>query len=158
MRLRRLQNDRGESLIEVLVAVVILGFAGVAVMAGLGIAAQASDIHRKETTSGAYVRSYAEAIENYGATPGQSYYKPCAAANAYNVAAVTSTLGLPSGYSASHDPAKSVGNNGVAAGCTVDTGVQQVTLYVKSVDARVAETLVIVLRIPCDPSVTACTS
>ena len=154
---RRAGAEAGESLIEVLVAVVILGLSGVAVMAGLGLAVKVSDIHRKETTSGAYVRSYAEAIENYVATPGSDNYKPCATANAYNVSAVVSALGLPSGYTATHDPAKSVGNNGIAAlGCTVDTGVQQVTLSVTSSDARAVETLVIVLRRPCDPSVAAC--
>lgn len=160
MRARRARGETGETLVEVLVAVVILGLAGVALMAGLGLAAKASDLHRKETTSGAYVRSYAEAIESYVATPGSNNYMPCAAANAYNVSAVTSTLNIPAGYTATQDAAKSVGTNGVAAsGCSSDTGLQQLTLHVASPDTSVAsETLVIVVRKPCDPSVTACTS
>jgi type II secretory pathway pseudopilin PulG len=157
---RRARCETGETLVEVLVAVVILGLAGVALMAGLGLSAKASDLHRKETTSGAYVRSYAEAIANYVATPGASNYKPCAPANWYNVSAVTATLNLPSGYAATQDAAKSVGTNGVAAaGCTLasDTGVQQLTLHVTSPNSSFAsETLVIVVRKPCDPSVAAC--
>ena len=42
----------------------------------------ASDIHRKQTTDGAYVRGYAEAIEQYVSTPPSNYVQ-CAAANAY---------------------------------------------------------------------------
>jgi type II secretory pathway pseudopilin PulG len=157
---RRTRAEAGETLVEVLVSVVILGLAGVAVMAGLGLSAKASDIHRKETTSGAYVRSYAEAIENYVATLSSNNYKPCAVVNAYNVSAVTATLNLPSGYTATQDAAKSVGPNGVAAaGCSSDTGLQQLTLHVASPDSGVAnETLVIIVRRPCDPSVAACTS
>jgi type II secretory pathway pseudopilin PulG len=161
---RRTRADAGETLVEVLISVVILGLAGVAVMAGLGLSAKASDIHRKETTSGAYVRSYAEAIENYVAS---DHYQPCAAANAYNVGAVA-TLGgtlaagkliLPNGFTATHDTAVSVGAAGAATGCSPDTGLQKLTLHVASPDTSVAdETLVIVVRKPCDPSVTACTS
>jgi prepilin-type N-terminal cleavage/methylation domain-containing protein len=155
---RRRADERGETLVEVLVAVVILGIAGVAITAALGLTVKVSDIHRKETTGGAYVRSFAEAIESYVATPGVTNYKPCAGANAYKVGAVTSALGLPSGFTATQDAAKSVSTTGVvAAGCSSDTGVQQLTLHIKSADNRADETLTIVLRKPCDPSVAACT-
>ena len=48
-----------------LVALVILGIAAVAILAGLQLSVKASDIHRKQTLGGAYVRGYAEAIEKY---------------------------------------------------------------------------------------------
>ena len=54
---------RGATLVETLVALVILGIAGVAILAGLQLSVTASDIHRKQTSGGAYVRGYAEAIE-----------------------------------------------------------------------------------------------
>lgn len=152
-------SDRGETLVEVLAAVVILGIAGVAVMAGLTLSVKASDIHRKDTTSGAYVRSFAEAIEDYVATPGADNYKPCAALNAYKVGAVTSRLtDLPASYVVTQGAARSVGPTGTDAACTSDTGVQQLTLTVGSPDGRGKETLTIVVRRPCDPSVAACTS
>ena len=143
-------DDRGESLVEVLVAVVILGIAGVAVVAGLEMSVKASDIHRKQTTGGAYVRSFAEAIQQYVTAADGTNYKPCAAANAYQVSAVVNQLSLPNGYSATQDAAKSVGPTGTAAaGCASDTGVQQVTLHVSSGDDRASEQLTIVLRKPC---------
>jgi len=159
---RSRESELGETLVEVLVAVIILGLTGVAVMAGLGLAVKSSSIHRAETTGGAYVRSYAEAIQNYVATSGVTNYKPCAAANAYNVSAVTSTLNLPPGYKATQDAALSVGPTGATGTCSSDTGTQQLTLHVASAsaagvpDGRATETLVIIVRKPCDPSVSAC--
>jgi type II secretory pathway pseudopilin PulG len=155
-RRTRWADDRGETLVEVLVAVVILGIAGVAVMAGLTLSVKASDIHRKQTTGGAYVRSYAEAIQQYVAS---GHYINCAAANAYNVNAVTSQItDLPSSFTPRQTAAKSVGTNGAAAsGCSADTGIQQVTLSVKSNDDRADETLTVVLRKPCAPGQAACT-
>lgn len=149
-------DDRGETLVEVLAAVVILGIAGVAVMAGLGLAVKSSDIHRKQTTGGAYVKSFAEAIENYVGAPGVANYKACAGTDFYTGKV---SLSLPAGYIATQGAARSVGADGVAAaGCSVatDTGVQRVALDVKSADGRVDESLVIVLRNPCDPSVSIC--
>jgi type II secretory pathway pseudopilin PulG len=142
-------SDRGETLVEVLAAVVILGIAGVAVMSGLMLSVKASDMHRKETTGGAYVRSYAEAIQQYVAS---GHYIGCAAANAYNVTAVTNQISdLPTNFVPTQTAAKSVGPTGAASGCSSDTGVQQVTLSVKSNDGRADETLTVVLRNPCAP-------
>lgn len=147
-------SDRGETLVEVLVAVAILGVAGVAVVAGLQMSVTSSDIHRKETTGGAYVRSLAEAIEEYVAAPSTTRYQPCAAADAYKVGAVTSRLALPAGYSATQAAATNVGQ----PTCTTDDGVQQLKLTVATPDHRGDETLYLVLRKPCDPSVAPCTS
>jgi type II secretory pathway pseudopilin PulG len=150
------RRESGESLVEVLVAIVILGVAGVAVLAGLQMGVTASDIHRKDTTGGAYVRNFAEAIEQHVATGG---YQPCATQGAYQVPAVTSSLNLPAGFTATQDAADSVDATGVAAaGCVTDTGVQLVTLHVASSDDRSHEQLTILLRKPCDPSVSPCAS
>jgi type II secretory pathway pseudopilin PulG len=152
---RALRDERGETLIEALVAIMILGIAGVAILAGLELSVKASDIHRKETTGGAYVRSYAEAIQQYVAS---GHYKGCAVPNEYNVAAVTNQISdLPSSFTPTQTAAKSVGTNGVASsGCSSDTGIQQVTLTVKSNDGRADETLTVVLRKPCAPGQGAC--
>jgi type II secretory pathway pseudopilin PulG len=151
----RTGSDRGETLVEVLAAVVILGIAGVAIVAGLMLSVKASDMHRKETTGGAYVRSFAEAIQNYVAAGN---YTGCAGANAYKVSAVTSQVtGLPGTYTLTQKAARSVGPNGVAAaGCGTDTGVQQLELHVSSNDGRADEKLVIVVRRSCAPNQAAC--
>ena len=149
------RRDAGETLVEVLVTVVILGLAGVAVTAGLALSAKASDMHRKETTGGAYVRTFAEAIQQYVATAATTNYRPCAAADYYTSRV---SFGLPSGFTATQDKALSVGPTGATSACTTDPGIQQVTLHIASSDGRAAESLTIVLRNPCDPSVTACSA
>jgi len=148
-------DDRGETLVEVLVAVVILGVAGVAVVAGLQMSVAASDIHRKETTGGAYARSYAEAIQEYVAA---GHYAPCAASGDYAPSTVGFSGALPAGYTASQAAAKRVPPDGGPAGvCSGnDTGVQQVQVTVASNDGRASEKLVLLLRKPCDATMAVC--
>lgn len=144
---RKTGGEVGETLVEVLVAVTILGLAGVAIMAGMGLAVKSSDIHRKETTGSAYVRSYAEAVENW-VRSDSSHYVACAPADTYTPAAVG--FGVPSGYTASQAAASAVSAvGGTTAPCSADSGIQQVLLTVASADARASETLTVVLRKPC---------
>lgn len=150
-------DDRGETLVEVLVSVVILGVAGVAILAGLQMSVAASDIHRKQTTGGAYARSYAEAIEEYVASDA-SHYVACAGGSAYAPATVGFAASLPAGYSASHSAALRVPpGGGPAVACSGnDTGVQQIEITVKSTDERAVERLTILLRRPCDAAMAVC--
>ena len=143
------RSERGETLVEMLVAISILGLAGVAVMAGLMLSVKTSDIHRKQTTGGSYARSYAEAIEKYVASGN---YKPCATAGAYSPATVGFAADLPAGYSATQTAAQRVApNGGAATACSGnDTGVQQVDVTVRSDDNRATERLTVILRRPCD--------
>ena len=150
----RAGSDRGETLVEVLAAVVILGIAGVAIMGGLMLSVRASDMHRKETTGGAYVRSFAEAIQNWVAG---GHYVGCAGANQYTPKVAAQITDLPSTYTLNQLAARSVSATGVAgAGCTSDTGIQQLELHVRSADGRADEKLTIVVRNPCGPSQAVC--
>lgn len=154
---RRMRSDTGETLVETLVALVILSLAAVAILAGIQLSTKASDIHRKQSTGGAYVRSYAEAIQNHVATVGADNYRPCAGPDAYNLPTVTSRLNLPSGYSASHAQATRLTSTGQGASCPgTDLGVQRLDLTVRSQDGRSVEHLTIVLRRSCDPSAPPC--
>jgi prepilin-type N-terminal cleavage/methylation domain-containing protein len=148
-------SDRGESLIELLVAIVILGIAAVAVLAGLQLSVTTSDIHRKQTTGGAYARSYAEAIERYVAQ-ASSNYVPCAGAVDYDAATVGFTA--PDGFTATHAPARRVPPGGGPAGpCAAnDTGVQQIDITLTSGDGRAAERLSVIIRRPCGASMAVC--
>ena len=142
------RSDGGATLIEVLVALSILSVAGVAILAGLQLSVKTSDIHRKQSTGGAYVRSYAEAIEKHLDDTGN--YVPCAGANAYPPAAVG--FAVPTGYTATHTAAVPLAGDGAAAGggCpAADTGVQRIKVTVRSNDSRATEVLTVVVRRSC---------
>jgi prepilin-type N-terminal cleavage/methylation domain-containing protein len=145
-QLSRLKDDRGETLLEVLVAVVILGIAAVAIVSGMAVNIKVSDIHRKQANAGVYVRNYAESLESTVA--GGGYAAGTAAYAAYAV---------PSGYAASL-PLKECWTGSAWATCTSgnDIGVQRLTLQVKSSDQRTVERLVVVVRRPCTPAQGTC--
>ncbi|GAC1384342.1 MAG: prepilin-type N-terminal cleavage/methylation domain-containing protein [Marmoricola sp.] len=153
MQEARRHSESGESLIELLVAIVILGLTGVAVMAGLGLAAKSSDIGRKESTGGAYVRSFAEAIQQWVDSNGLA---ACGAGSPYSASTVgfahdpLNAATLPNGYTATAVVQGSPAAGGLAA-CS-NTGDQQVLLTVASADGRATERLTVVLRRPCTGS------
>ena len=129
-------NDEGETLIEVIMAVAIMGIAVVAIVGGIATTIFMSDVHRKEATAGAYVRNYAEAVTgHYDASASPSYLP----------AAVGFTA--PSGFTAAVTSVQCW--NGAGFGlCSATNAVQQVTLNVASADLRASESLVVVVRKP----------
>src|SRR5688572_7252751 len=105
------RNQSGETLIEVLAAVMVLGIAALAILAGMELSIKTSDVHRKQTTGSAYARSYAEAIQRHIAADAANYM-PCAGANVYTPDIVGFGSQMPAGYSATQDAAKRVPPNG----------------------------------------------
>jgi type II secretory pathway pseudopilin PulG len=76
------RGDRGETLIELMVAMMIMGTAILALLGGLATAIRVADIHRKQATAGALVRDLAEAIQTeVAASP--SAYRACADRSQY---------------------------------------------------------------------------
>ena len=133
---------------ELVVAVAILGIAAVAILGGLMVSIQTSVMHRNDATGGAYVRSFAEAIQTYVDENG---YKPCSTA-ASTYADVT-VPDLPPGYSTSVTAVQSW-DGSVWGACTAD-GVQRLNLKVTTTGDslhRAEEKLVVVLRQPCNGS------
>ncbi|MFK4090066.1 type II secretion system protein [Kribbella sp. NPDC020789] len=135
-------RERGESLLELVVAIALMGAAVVAVMAGLTTTVLMSDRQRKEATAVATVRNYAEALQNYVAN---GHYVACA--TTYDVPG----FAVPEGFTAN-----------VVSGsvqywtgtlwlplCLPDRGLQRVQVSVTSTDGRAAQTLDVVLRKPC---------
>ncbi len=153
-RLRALRSDVGETLVEVLLALVILGIAAVAILSGLQLSVQASDLHRKEATGGAYVRSFAEAIQEYVDDNG---YKSCATAQAaYEGVPVA---GWPSGYQPKVTAVRSW--NGTTWGSCSADGIQRLDLEVSSpgdTTHRATERLTVILRQPCNGPATTSAS
>ncbi|WP_051247339.1 type IV pilus modification PilV family protein [Nocardioides halotolerans] len=152
-RLARLRSagrsDDGATLVETLVAVVILGIAAVAILGGLQLSVMASDIHRKQTSDGALVRGYAEAIEQH--LDVTANYVRCAGANAYSPAVVG--YPVPAGHTAQQAAAQPLSGDGSVATSgtcpTRDQGVQRLRLTVSSADGRAVETLTVVVRRSC---------
>ncbi|MGY1728817.1 prepilin-type N-terminal cleavage/methylation domain-containing protein [Geodermatophilus sp. SYSU D01062] len=156
-------DDRGESLIEILVAMVILGITGVAVLGGLMTGIQVSDQHRKQTTAGTYARDYAEGVATFVAptmttvtTPTggtkvvtTTKYKQCAGIADYPVALPSGVTGPGATYVSSITSVEYWTGTTWAATCSTDQGLQRVTVAVRSQDNKATETSVIVIRNPC---------
>jgi type II secretory pathway pseudopilin PulG len=143
-------RTRGASLIELIVAVALLGIAVVAVMAGLGTSVVVSDVHRKQATAGAEVRNYVEQLHNL-VTADAGGYVDCAGTTSYSP-----SYSVPTGYTKSITAVGYWTGTAWSATCGIDTGLQKITLQVASSDGRATETLDIVIRKPCAAGQSAC--
>src|SRR5258708_31238909 len=77
---RRAREQRGETLLELLVTVSIMGTAFVGVLAGIGATFMATDSHRQEATAETVLRNYAERVKDPTGAP----YVGCATTAAYS--------------------------------------------------------------------------
>jgi type II secretory pathway pseudopilin PulG len=129
-------RDEGETLLELVMAVAIMGIVVVALVGGIATSILMSDIHRKQATAGAYVRNYAEAVTtHYDASATASNYLPAAV----GFTAPTGFAGTVTSVSCWNDTSMVFGT------CTTANAVQQVTLSVDSTDSRASESLVVVV-------------
>jgi prepilin-type N-terminal cleavage/methylation domain-containing protein len=85
------RDDAGFTLLELLVAVAILGIAVAVIVGGMTTSILSSDIHRKDVTVDTLARSYAEAVKQQIASGG---YVACATKTSYAPAFTT-----PANYS-----------------------------------------------------------
>jgi Tfp pilus assembly protein PilV len=144
-------DDRGESLIELLVALVIMSTAVIAVVGGLGTAILMSDIHRRQAAIAAHLNDYAAAIQ--ASVAGSPGYVECANEKSYPSYSAgpeyTAVIVPPVqfGYGTVFNPSCTHGG---------DPGVQRLTLRVSSVDGRVVRSMDIIVRKPCRPTEALC--
>lgn len=139
-----LSDDRGDTLIEVLIAIVIMGIAAAGIFGGLLTSVNLSSYHRSQSSAGVAVRNYGEAVVNY---VGASGYSSCATVSAY--APATVGYAAPSGYTASTVTVQYWTGSVWSSSCATDLGLQQLTLKVVPTNSRAAETLTVVVRKPC---------
>jgi type II secretory pathway pseudopilin PulG len=138
------RRTRGETLIELLVSMTILGITVVALVGGIGTSIVVSDLHRKQAVAGVVVRSYAEAIES-SVDAATSSYASCASTATY---ATPANFTAPSGYTASVTGVAYWTGTGYGV-CSAGVGVQKLTLSIRSNDSRATETLDLIIRKPC---------
>jgi hypothetical protein len=139
-RTRPGSDDEGETLVELIISVAIMGITVIALVGGIATSILMSDIHRKQATAGASVRSYAEAVAGH--------FDASAATSGYSPAAVG--FAVPEGFTAAVTPPVKCWNDTlkVFGGCAAGSAVQQVTLSVASSDSRASESLAVVVRKP----------
>ena len=137
-----LADEGGETLLELVVAITILGVCVVAVGAGVVMSVRISTIHRDQATADATLHNYAETVVGS--------YQACAPTGPPNYPASLS-LAAPAGFIA---PTANVRYWNAATSTFTDTcpsadpGLQQVTLNLTSNDRLVSESLVVVVRKP----------
>jgi type II secretory pathway pseudopilin PulG len=141
--------ERGETLLELLIALAVMAIAVVAVVGGLASGIAMSGVHRNQSTAGAVARDYAESVASFVAGSG---YKACAAPSDYSAAKVGFDPAALGGSYAGYlpTPVSVTYWNGTVFGASCsDIGLQQLTIQVAAPDSRVTERLVVVLRKPC---------
>ena len=139
----RSNRDSGVTLVELMVAIAILGVAVVAIVGGMATAITTSDAHRKSVTAGIVAQNYAEQLKAaaYNAscsTPLASKYPPAPATTGYNTT-LTSIEYWNAGTTA---PAT------FADSCVTDPGIQRLTIKVDATDGRASQTVVVTKRNP----------
>ena len=142
---RERSRERGESLVELLISVSILGIAVVAIVAGMATAITASDANRKQGIVEAQLRNFAESVTD--PTVG---YVECATTGSY---ASPPGFALPAGFSSTITNVRYFDGNsppaftGTCPG-TPDNGVQLVTVQIQSGDGRAQKSLTFAKRRP----------
>jgi type II secretory pathway pseudopilin PulG len=149
----RTRDDAGESLVESLVSLAIIGIAVTGLTAGFGILGAARTAQDGAVTHAAaaqvqgVLRSWAQTLSRPADTGSGYVYTPCASASSFPQPAA-----LLSGWSASVDSVQYWSGTGWTATCGTDQGLQRVRLSVTSAGATYSastQKLDVVVRRPC---------
>lgn len=158
-------GERGDTLLEIIISISIMGIAVLAVLAAVGTGVTTSSIHRQSVLGSTSVRDLAEAVQAAPYSPCASTYVPSPVPS---VSGFSYTISVPSvlAYPAASPvpsgspapiPAPTWEAQAVCTTATAtptpntnDLGAQQVRIVVSPADPRSrAESLVIVKRQPC---------
>lgn len=147
-----LREDSGLSLVEVLVTTAIIGLAFIALMSGIWTTIVGSEVHARLARGETLVRSYSEFIES------ESYSPACSVGYG-------SSFVIPAEYVGFSATVTAVsawqGDNPATYGdCSIDKGIQRVSLRVDRLDSTAArsisETRVLYKRCIDDPPGLVC--
>jgi type II secretory pathway pseudopilin PulG len=122
----RHRNEAGETLVEIVLTIVLIGLTVGALLAGIGTAAAASKQHRDLATADTVMRSYAEATK-------QAVRTQC-----------TATSGS---YAVSYTPPTGYTVSGAGTTCPATTTTQSLALVVREPDGNTTR-MTIVVRTP----------
>jgi type II secretory pathway pseudopilin PulG len=155
MRALPRSDDRGETLIELVIAVAIMGVVVVTLLGAIATSIRMSDIHRKQARAGAFLRSYAEEIQN--SVAGAAGYKTCAVVTDYPASSFAGDVQLdpPTITTVTFWNPTAVPPAFVPRAGAKDIGVQRLSLRLVSKDTKVSETLDLVLRRPAPSATTS---
>ncbi len=136
---RRSQSERGDTLLELIVAIAILGVCVVAIGSGIVLSVKMSAIHRAQATAQQFLHNYAEALQS------PSAYIPCNGCT--SPPDYVSPLPPPDGFETPIEAVSYWGGTSFSTSYpSTDPGLQQVALTLTSKDGLVSESLVVVLR------------
>jgi type II secretory pathway pseudopilin PulG len=138
-------RDAGESLIELLVTVVILGIASAGIAGALFATGQASTMHRQMALAQNALRAWAEQL-------GAGIYTDCAGTDSF----ADPDPALPTELTAAVSTVRYWSGTAFVSTCGTDTGIQRITLTVTAPNGlapAVVRSMVVVLRKPCDSPV-----
>ena len=141
------RGDRGDTLIELIVTVAIMGVALVAILGAIGTAIVMSNLHRKQAEAGAAARELVEAIENTVAD--EDDLRACSAVGDY---ATPAGFSWP-GFTPSIAETRSWNGDAWQNGCVAGARMYSLTVAMSENDPvseslRVVETVTVVLRRP----------
>jgi len=133
--IRRRGGERGETLVELLITIIIMASAIIAIVAGIAVASNSSDEQKKQVGVVLVLRNYAEAVMN-------ATYQPCAAPT--NI-----VYSPPSGYTVSITAIASYDGSSSSPAAfntcpAADKGAVRLSLEAHSTDNRARRTLEIV--------------
>jgi type II secretory pathway pseudopilin PulG len=138
---RRVRSERGDTLVEVLIAIAVVGISSTALLAGLATAINLSGTHRGQANADVVLVSAADSVKN------QTYVAcPSVSTASYNP---TQGVSLPAGWSNSNLTISTVkGWNGSAfVACPATDGkLQLVTITATTPDGRSTESVDVVKR------------
>lgn len=142
-------DEAGFTLVEVLIAVAILGIAFAALLGGMQSSILGSDIHRQQASAGAVLLQAAESVKDQS----RNAFLSCAqvaAGSTYNP--YTGLQSVPAGWAASGAVTVTAIDhwNGTTfqSACSAAWPLQRVTLSVRSSSGRATETVSVVKAAP----------